>query len=141
MLGLWDNADLAKDGCEINVKTDNLNCNACGRKCPTGTTCSNGYCLRGSFSMATDGISSGGNPPCLSCVDACAIKFGSPPAGWKWAGSTSSAAIYHQCAAATHYVGAWFSEVKALLPRGTSQASVSYISCSAASFGSSFQLA
>jgi hypothetical protein len=38
------NHDL-KDGCEINVLTDNDNCGVCGARCGAGQSCFNGVCL------------------------------------------------------------------------------------------------
>ena len=39
------NGDKRTDGCEINIKNDNLNCGSCGHTCPDCTNCSNGSCL------------------------------------------------------------------------------------------------
>jgi hypothetical protein len=37
-----------KDGCEVNLLTDNQNCKTCGNKCPVNTpACSNGVCVAG----------------------------------------------------------------------------------------------
>ena len=32
------------DGCEVDTRTDNANCGACGNACPAGQVCSNGTC-------------------------------------------------------------------------------------------------
>ncbi|MFO0602792.1 MAG: MXAN_6577-like cysteine-rich protein [Polyangiales bacterium] len=32
------------DGCEVDTRTDNVNCGACGNACPAGQVCSNGAC-------------------------------------------------------------------------------------------------
>lgn len=37
------------NGCETNTDSDRLNCGACGRICPSGRICSQGFCWDGEF--------------------------------------------------------------------------------------------
>jgi len=49
------NNDLCLDGCEVDLKTDALNCGACGNKCAAGQTCEGGSCLCPAGTIRCDG--------------------------------------------------------------------------------------
>ncbi len=72
---------IAANGCEVNLLSDANNCSACGMACPMNLpNCGNGTCtlmpvLVGSY-MVDQGPAWGGNPPCYTCQEACAMLFG-----------------------------------------------------------------
>ena len=104
--GLADcNKDIAKDGCEKDLDHDLANCGACGRVCPGSTMCVKGNCYRGVYTNHQGFFASSffTNPRCESCVDACNIRFGGSPAGWKYACSTSATVIDHLAHALQRY--------------------------------------
>ena len=118
------NTDLVKDGCEINTKTDKLNCGACNRICPGTAVCSNGNCYRGSYTMGADAPAASTFLQDLSCRNGCAAKFGSPASGWQYLGSINPTVITFSCWADLHYyAGAFFTnEVKTCGQFGDQQA-------------------
>jgi hypothetical protein len=79
--GFADCNNSPNDGCEVNINSDKNNCNGCGKVCPNNTPfCSMGTCvlaptLVGQF-IVNAGPAWGGNPPCYTCQEACALLFG-----------------------------------------------------------------
>ena len=89
----------AANGCETALLTDVNNCGACGNVCPQNLPrCIAGVCqqlvqLVGSYNVI-NGPAWGGNPPCYTCQEACAILFGGNFALYSC--STQNGAIDHQ---------------------------------------------
>jgi hypothetical protein len=65
------------NGMCTNTQTDLNNCGMCGNKCMMGS-CNGGKCgkkLVGNYTVSS-GPAWGTNPPCYTCQEACALKFG-----------------------------------------------------------------
>jgi hypothetical protein len=69
------------NGCEVSLMSDKNNCSQCGMVCPMNAPfCGSGVCvlapvLAGSF-VVDAGPAWGGNPPCYTCQEACALVLG-----------------------------------------------------------------
>ncbi len=87
------------NGCNVNTKTNNLNCGACGNSC-NGLTCVNAQCVNGGNQVMVGkytlpgGPAWAGMPPTYSCVEACSMLYG---AG-NYSCSTTPNVLDHQAA-------------------------------------------